>query len=177
MKAVGTCRSFIKLVCSFLKAWTNSVTNISLNFKVCLFLQKLIVRSLKQSSLSATNELNKQMYRAGLSFFLFRICFIWLCAVNLSLSVFTVALGSSLHPQLMDRVERERGSERRSSQLSLCGAHYTVDFVMVPCWMASTPSYPCPDATREISGLYRTGLSGIPYIHPESVDGRTQIGF
>lgn len=103
-----------------------------------------------------------------------QICFIWLCALGLSLSVFTVALGSSLHPQLMERVERERGSERRSS---LCGAHYTVDFVMVPCWMASTPSYPCPDATREISGLYRTGLSGIPYIHPEFVDRRTQIGF
>lgn len=90
------------------------------------------------------------------------------------MSVFTVALESSLHPQLMERVEGESGSKRRSS---LCGAHYAVDFVMVPCWMASAPSYPCPDATREISGLYRTGLSGIPYINSESVDRRAQIGF
>ena len=95
-----------------------------------------------------------------------------------TLSVFAVALGSPLHPQLMDRVERDRERQReREGGSSLCGAHYTVDFVMVPCWMASTPSHPCPDATREISGLYRTGLSGIPYIHPESVDSRTQIGF
>lgn len=88
--------------------------------------------------------------------------------------MFTVALESSLHPQFMERVERESASKR---WLSLHGAHYTVDFVMVPCWTASAPSYPCPDATREISGLYRPGLTGIPYISSESVDRSAQIGF
>lgn len=147
-----------------------------------LFLQ--ILSKLKSAfSFKSWSEAEKQIrwtskcIKQDFLSFSFKFCFIWLCALDLSLSVFTVALGSSLHPQLMDRVEREREIERRSSQLSLCGAHYTVDFVMVPCWMASTPSHPCPDATREISGLYRTGLSGIPYIHPESVDSRTQIGF
>lgn len=88
--------------------------------------------------------------------------------------MFTVALGSSLQPQLMESVETGR---KRDGGSSLCAAHDTVDFVMVPCWIASTPSYPCPDATREISGLYRAGLSGIPYIRSESVGRRTQIGF
>lgn len=106
------------------------------------------------------------------------LCFtfssVWFCAFGLSFSVFTVALGSSLQPQLMESVETGR---KRDGGLSLCAAHDTVDFVMVPCWIASTPSYPCPDATREISGLYRAGLSGIPYIRSESVGRRTQIGF
>lgn len=82
---------------------------------------------LRKTSPSVTNGLNKQMHRFHFSFFLFQICVIWLCALNLSLSVFTVALGSSLHPQLMDRVERERASERQSSQLSLWSTLY--------CWL------------------------------------------
>lgn len=40
-------------------------------------------------------------HRTGF-FFLCPFCIIWLCALDLSLSVFTVALGSSLHPQLME---------------------------------------------------------------------------
>lgn len=120
------------------------------------------------------NKWTKQAHGTGFSLLFSRV--LWLCAPNLSLSVFRLALESSLRPQLIEEWS-ERDSERWSSQLSLCGAHYTVDFVMVPCWIVSTPSHPCPDATREISGLYRAGLSGIPYIHPKSVDSRTQIGF
>lgn len=142
-----------------------------------IFLQILSIFSLKDNQDYLCNIWTEPASAQVSLYFLFQICVISLCAVSLSLSVFTVALGSSLHPQLMERAERERETERWSRQLSLCGVHYTVDFVMMPCWMASTPSYPCPDATREISGLYRTGLSGIPYICPELVDSRTQIGF
>lgn len=85
-----------------------------------------------------------------------------------------VSSGYTLSTVIANRREGDRERERDMIQsLPLCRAHYTVDFVTVPCWITSTPSYPCPDATSEISGLYRTGLSGIPYIHPESVDSRT----
>lgn len=70
-----------------------------------------------------------------------------LCCVH-PLSVFTVALGCTVNGESGNK---QKVKDNQAGVL-VC-SQYAVDFVTVPCWMTSPPSYHCPDATREISGL------------------------